>query len=89
MANGFDDVTNALRVIEKKVDSLSVPRDRRSAAIDARFEQIDAMFDQIDARFEQVEHGFAQVDTRFDQVDAALLKRHRTPGSGTPTSKQR
>ena len=82
MAKGLDDVTNALRVIEKKVESLSAPQDRRSVAV-------DALFEQIDARFEQVERGFAQVDARFDQIDAALLERHRTPISVTPRSKHR
>jgi 3-methyladenine DNA glycosylase/8-oxoguanine DNA glycosylase len=76
MANGVDDVTNRVQVIEEKVDRLS-------ASVDARFDQVDARFDQVDARFDQVdaaileqrqytEFAYSRLEVKIDGLETKM-----------------
>ena len=63
----MDDIRDALRGFEGRMD-------QRFEVVDRRFEAVDRKFEVIDRKFEAIDRKFELVDRRFDSLDGKMSR---------------
>ena len=84
MADGLDNLTERVQVVEQKLEHLTTTVTELSASVDRGFKAVDEAFleqrqytefcfmrleAKMDAGFERVDARFRQIDARFEQID--------------------
>ncbi len=68
-ARTLEDVREAIRVLQARMEHGFEAIDRRFEQVDRRFEQVERRFEQVERRFEGFELRFQGVERRLDRLD--------------------
>lgn len=69
----LDDVRDAVRSLEARVDRFEARMDERFSTMDQRFSNMDQRFSAMEQRFSTIDQRFSAIDQRFVGVDQRFV----------------